>query len=325
MAIRKIPQTYLDNNASYTPLNLIGEKLNETIDVVNEATDGAETMATLTATSSVITDTISEYTAAAGVTIDGVLLKDSTVKTDTIIEKTAATGVTIDGTLLKDAGITATGVSTFSDATGVTTDTITERTAAAGVTVDGVLLKDSSIVLADGLVSNLAIKIGADTNNGIYGVSDTQLGIAVEGTLVGGFNTTGLFTDVISEQTSTVGVTVDGVLLKDGGVSANSMFAGFYPIAAEQALSGPGAINITAYHTKFTSTGTGDALTLAAGSQIGQMKKISYVAEGAGGDTGVLTLTGYTSITYNAITDYTILMWNGSAWFVIESVGVTIV
>lgn len=50
-------------------------------------------------------DTISEKTSAAGVTIDGVLLKDAAVSTDTISEKTAATGVTADGTLLKDGGV----------------------------------------------------------------------------------------------------------------------------------------------------------------------------------------------------------------------------
>ncbi len=169
-AIKKIPATYLDNNAVWTPLRTVAVKLNETIDVVNEATDGAETMATLTATSSVITDTISEYTSAAGVTIDG-------------------------------------------------------------------------------------------------------------------------------------------VLLKDGGVSANSSFAGFFKLGAVQTLSGAGAINITAYNTQFTSTGTGNALTLASGDQIGLLKKISYIAEGAGGDTGVLTLTGYTSITFNAIGDYVVLIW----------------
>ena len=39
-------------------------------------------------------DTIAESTPAAGVTIDGVLLKDSAVTTDTIAEKTPAAGVT---------------------------------------------------------------------------------------------------------------------------------------------------------------------------------------------------------------------------------------
>ena len=48
------------------------------------------------------TDTISEKTSAAGVTIDGVLLKDSEVTTDTISEKTSAAGVTVDSCLIKD-------------------------------------------------------------------------------------------------------------------------------------------------------------------------------------------------------------------------------
>jgi len=47
-------------------------------------------------------DTINEHTAAAGVTIDGVLLKDSEVTTDVINEKIGAAGVTIDSCLLKD-------------------------------------------------------------------------------------------------------------------------------------------------------------------------------------------------------------------------------
>lgn len=96
---------------------------------------------------------------------------------------------------------------------------------------------------------------------------------------------------------------------------------GFFPIAAEQALSGPGAINLTSYHTKVTTTGT-DALTLADSTQIGQLKKITLVADG--GD-GTLTLTGYTSITFDDAGDYVVLVWTGSAWQVIENSGTTIV
>jgi hypothetical protein len=62
--------------------------------------------------SEVKVDTISERTAAGGVTIDGVLLKDSIVNTDNIAEKTAAAGVTIDGVLVKD------GVATFQTPAG---------------------------------------------------------------------------------------------------------------------------------------------------------------------------------------------------------------
>jgi hypothetical protein len=56
---------------------------------------------------SLISDTVSEKTAAAGVTVDGVLLKDNQVSTDQINEKTSAAGVTIDGVLLKDTTVTA--------------------------------------------------------------------------------------------------------------------------------------------------------------------------------------------------------------------------
>lgn len=52
------------------------------------------------------TDTVNEVTSGAGVTLDGVLLKDSQVTTDVILEKTSATGVTVDGVLLKDGGAT---------------------------------------------------------------------------------------------------------------------------------------------------------------------------------------------------------------------------
>lgn len=78
-----------------------------------------------------------------------------------------------------------------------------------------------SITLDDGLVSDLAIKIGADTNNGVYGVSDTQLGFAVEGVLVGGFNTTGLFTNTITEQTTGVGISLLSNTIKFNTLAAH--------------------------------------------------------------------------------------------------------
>jgi hypothetical protein len=86
-----------------------------------------------------------------------------------------------------------------------------------------------------------------------------------------------------------------------------------------QSLSGPGAVNITTLTTAFTSTGTGDALTLADGVA-GQLKTIVYVAEAAGGDTGVLTPTNLgsaTTITFNAIGDSVTLQFIGADWWVI--------
>lgn len=109
-----------------------------------------------------------------------------------------------------------------------------------------------------------------------------------------------------------------------GGVRA----AVFYPTGSNpQALSGPGALNTTTYQTRWTSTGTGDALSLANATQIGHVKKVSYVAEGAGGDTGVITPTsviGFATVTMNAIGDYVVFVWTGAAWALLEYYGVTI-
>jgi hypothetical protein len=98
----------------------------------------------------------------------------------------------------------------------VQVDIISEKTSAAGVTIDSVLVKDSTIALGDGSVSDLSVKIGADINNGIYGVSDVQLGFAIEGALAAGVDANGLFTSAISEQVGGVGVTIDSALVKDG-------------------------------------------------------------------------------------------------------------
>jgi hypothetical protein len=91
-------------------------------------------------------------------------------------------------------------------------------------------------------------------------------------------------------------------------------------IEGAQALSGAGAVNITQPVTKFTSTATGNALTLADGVE-GQLKTIVYVAEAAGGDTGVLTPTNLgagTTITFNAVGDACVLQFLGTDWWAIS-------
>jgi len=130
--------------------------------------------------SGLVTDTVSERTAAGGVSIDGVTLKDqaltgATIFTDTISERTSASGVTVDGVLLKDQALT--GATIFSDTIteltnangvliedvpfkdgGITipsggnifSDTISERTASSGISVDGVTLKDGGVTIPSG-------------------------------------------------------------------------------------------------------------------------------------------------------------------------------
>ncbi len=91
-------------------------------------------------------------------------------------------------------------------------------------------------------------------------------------------------------------------------------------VGGAQALSGAGAVNITQLTTKFTSTATGNALTLADGVE-GQIKVIVYVAEAAGADTGILTPTNLgagTTITFNAVGDACILQYLGTDWWAVS-------
>ena len=97
-------------------------------------------------------------------------------------------------------------------------------------------------------------------------------------------------------------------------------------IGAVQDLSGPGAVNVTQLSTAFTSTATGNALTLANGT-VGQVKTVVYVAEAAGADIGILTPTtriGYATITFTNVGDSVTLQYFTQGWAVIGVRGATV-
>lgn len=82
-----------------------------------------------------------------------------------------------------------------------------------------------------------------------------EVAVSVGGIFIGGFNTTGVYTDNISENTAAAGVTVDGVLLKDGLVLGQYGGTGVANTGKTITLGG----NLTtsgAHATTFTTTGT---------------------------------------------------------------------
>jgi hypothetical protein len=83
----------------------------------------------------------------------------------------------------------------------------------------------------------------------------------------------------------------------------------------------PFAIDPTSRLHRITSDATGNALTLAAGTQ-GHMMTIIYVAEAAGADTAILTpasLAGGTTITFNGLGDAVEIIYDTTvgAWYVL--------
>ena len=103
-------------------------------------------------------------------------------------------------------------------------------------------------------------------------------------------------------------------------LGASEYIVPVYPDAAPQDLSGAGAVSVVCYHTRVTSTGGSEALTLAAGTVVGQMKKITHVVDGG---SAILTIADPVSASLDVITfadvgDEAELMWNGSAWRVLS-------
>lgn len=124
---------------------------------------------------------------------------------------------------------------------------------------------------------------------------------------------------VVFTAVDTVNWETDSQIAVASGVvnSTGTMLGAFFPTTAAQALSGAGAVNVTAFLTKFTSTGAGQALTLASGTQVGQRKKVSHVVDGG---SGIMTAVyvGGTTITFTTVGEFADLIWSGSSWAVLE-------
>ena len=117
--------------------------------------------------------------------------------------------------------------------------------------------------------------------------------------------------DLVVTDLEVTNLTVDSVL-------SGTQIAAFYPQAAQETVTGAGAVNVTSYLTLLVSTGAAQAITLANGTSIGQMKKIKHYTDGGSMVLTPANLAAGTTITFTTVGEVALLQWNGTDWAVLE-------
>jgi hypothetical protein len=322
-----------------------------TVSAADDFTISANTLTALSG-STIATNTIAETTAASGVTVDGLLIKDAglTVGTSGVIALNGeADALTLDSdgntSISAPTGdqidIEIAGADDFRfvanifralSGSSIETNTINETTAASGVTIDSVVVKDGGLTLGTSGVLDLngeadALTLDADGNTSISAPTDNQIDIEVNGaddfTITANTFTalsgSSILTNTISETTAASGVTIDGLLIKDGIVGTI------------QAITGDGAITIQ-NATVVASKGSAAALTLAAptaGTHDGiQVRVVATSAQAhviTGGVDGFNAKGASGTATFGgAIGDSVTFVAHNGHWYTLSKVNVTI-
>lgn len=147
-----------------------------------------------------------------------------------------------------------------------------------------------------------------------------RVGWDANGDPLNGTAGTGAYTKTVANWDFAVGTVAEakgattemGVILLDEPTAT-----AFIPSGAQQSLSGAGAVNVTSFSTMLTTTGA-EALTLADGTHLGQLKEIMMTVDGGDGTLTPAKASGFTTIVFSAIGDMVLLRWTGSGWIILK-------
>lgn len=179
--------------------------------------------------------------------------------------------------------------------------------------------------------SSTFVRVGNNLGAGAFGVDGTNGDTVVDINTASRnlkFTAQGTTRAMIALTTGDLllgGLTVDDTVnvLQNPGATLSAVYKG-----GTNALTGAGAISVATDTTKLTTAGTGDALTLANGTD-GQMKRVILDVLTSGGHTSVITpatKTGYTTVTLTAAGQSVTMEYvTTRGWIVTGNFGATIV
>lgn len=174
-----------------------------------------------------------------------------------------------------------------------------------------------------GFVSGAGVVAAADTILSAFNKLDGNV-VALSAAGVGGALADGLI--IVGSgagAAAAVALSGDASIINTGAITVTGSTGAFavgtkFSTGNTTTSAGAGAVAVTGAIHEVTTTGTGDALTLADGTE-GQHLYVVYVAEGAGGDTAVLTPTNLaganTTVTFTDLGDSAHLLFTAGTWF----------
>ena len=180
----------------------------------------------------------------------------------------------------------------------------TSITGTLGIT--GLLSPAAAINNSAGLVGAPAYSFTGQTDMGLYKITSVQLGTAVSGALVGGWNASGLFTSNITEQVTGAGIIFTKQIFQS---KTSTAFTGNSTVGADTLIKG--ILTITS-GTDTLTLPTGTALTTTTGLAAGASFDIVVLnIQGGSGEAILVVNTGI--VAGSAITGGTTLTVANSA------------